>query len=73
MPAPEQKTFKSFDKFGLEPFADKLRDYLLTESQFVGGSFVLSLNSEFGSGKTTFFTCGLISLPPSRVHLRSCT
>ena len=49
------KTFKDFDKFGLEPFTEQLTKYVLIESQFVEGSFVLSLNSEFGSGKTTFF------------------
>ncbi|MBN2181984.1 MAG: hypothetical protein JW715_08715 [Sedimentisphaerales bacterium] len=49
------KTFENFDKFGLEPFAEQLTKYLLVEAQFVEGSFVLSLNSEFGSGKTTFF------------------
>jgi hypothetical protein len=47
-------TFKDFDKLGLEPFADKLTTYLITEAKFVSGSYVLSLNSEFGSGKTTF-------------------
>ena len=49
------KTFSNFDKFGLEAFADKLTAYLQVESQFVDESFVLSLNSEFGSGKSTFF------------------
>lgn len=49
------KTFANFDKFGLEPFADQLTNFLKVESQFVDESFVLSLNSEFGSGKTTFF------------------
>ncbi len=49
------KTFSDFDKFGLEPFADKLTTYLQVESKFVDESFVLSLNSEFGSGKSTFF------------------
>lgn len=49
------KTFSNFDKFGLEQFADKLRTYLQVESKFVDESFVLSLNSEFGSGKSTFF------------------
>ena len=51
----EQKTFQNFDKYGLEPFADKLTTYLQVESRFVEESFVLSLNSEFGSGKSTFF------------------
>ena len=50
----KEKTFADFDKFGLEAFADKLTQFLLVESKFVEGSFVLSLNSEFGSGKTTF-------------------
>jgi len=48
------KKFSTFDKFDLEPFAGQLTKYLKIESQFVEGSFVLSLNSEFGSGKTTF-------------------
>ena len=49
------KTFTSFDKFDLKPFADKLTNYLQVESKFVEESYVLSLNSEFGSGKSTFF------------------
>ncbi len=49
------KTFLDFDKFGLESFADELTRYLQVESKFVDESFVLSLNSEFGSGKSTFF------------------
>ena len=49
------KTFLNFDKFGLVSFADDLTVYLQVESKFVDGSFVLSLNSEFGSGKSTFF------------------
>mgnify|MGYP000287323824 CR=1 FL=1 len=51
----EKKTFESFDKFDLKQFADQLTQYLLIEHQFVEGGYVLSLNSEFGSGKTTFF------------------
>jgi hypothetical protein len=49
------KTFSNFDKFGLESFADDLTKYLQVESKFVDESYVLSLNSEFGSGKSTFF------------------
>ena len=49
------RTFSNFDKFGLESFADDLTRYLQVESNFVDESFVLSLNSEFGSGKSTFF------------------
>lgn len=49
------KTFAEFDKYELKPFADTLTDYLQVESKFVDESFVLSLNSEFGSGKSTFF------------------
>jgi hypothetical protein len=49
------KTFSGFDKFGLEPFADMLTNYLQVESNFVDESYVLSLNSGFGSGKSTFF------------------
>jgi len=49
------KTFSNFDKFGLESFADELTKYIEVESKFVDESYVLSLNSEFGSGKSTFF------------------
>jgi hypothetical protein len=49
------KTFSDFDKFGLKPFADMLTSYLDVEWKWVDQSYVLSLNSEFGSGKTTFF------------------
>ena len=49
------RTFSDFDKFGLESFADELTTYLQVESEFVDESYVLSLNSEFGSGKSTFF------------------
>jgi len=49
------KTFSNFDKFGLESFADYLTRHLQVEADFVEGSYVLSLNSEFGSGKSTFF------------------
>ena len=49
------KTFTNFDKFGLESFADQLTTYLQVESEFVDESYVLSLNCEFGSGKSTFF------------------
>jgi hypothetical protein len=49
------KTFKDFDKFDLEEFADDLTKYLEIEHKFIDESLVLSLNSEFGSGKSTFF------------------
>ena len=51
----DTKTFGDFDKFGLEPFASQLTRYLLVDAAREDGSYVLSLNSEFGSGKTTFF------------------
>jgi hypothetical protein len=50
------KTFTTFNKFdGLDKFASKMTEYLQLESKFFEESFVLSLNSEFGSGKSTFF------------------
>lgn len=55
MNQPKSRTFSNFDCYGLESFADKLTAYLQIESKFVDESFVLSLNSEFGSGKSTFF------------------
>ena len=60
------RTFSNFDKFGLEPFADKLTTYLDVESKFVDESFVLSLNSEFGSGKSTLLNIlGAMDKPTS--------
>lgn len=50
-----KKTFEDFDKYGLMNFANQLTTYLQVESKFVDESFVLSLNSKFGSGKSTFF------------------
>ncbi|MBN1972464.1 MAG: hypothetical protein JW787_02400 [Sedimentisphaerales bacterium] len=70
------KTFDTFDKFGLKPFADQLMKYLKVEAQFAEGSFVLSLNSEFGSGKTTFLEMWQEKLkteetPPKVVYLNA--
>jgi hypothetical protein len=59
------KTFSNFDKFGLESFADDLTRYLQVESKFVDESYVLSLNSEFGSGKSTFFEMWIDKLKSS--------
>ena len=56
------KTFSSFDKYGLEPFANQLTTFLQVESKFVDESYVLSLNSEFGSGKSTFFEMWISNL-----------
>lgn len=47
-------SFETVDAFGWKGFAGKLEAYLLTETQFVEGSLVASLNAPFGSGKTTF-------------------
>jgi hypothetical protein len=51
----KDKTFENFDKYGLSQWAEQLLQYLINEYRFVDGSYVLSLNSEFGSGKSTFF------------------
>jgi hypothetical protein len=47
------ETFKE-DALGLEPFCRKLEDYLIVDHDFVEGSLVVSLNAEFGFGKSTF-------------------
>ena len=49
------KTFESFDKFGWDKFAQQLTEFIQTERYFVDGSLVISLNAEFGRGKSTFF------------------
>lgn len=46
--------FETADAFGWSAFATKLEAFLLTETEFVDGSLVASLNAPFGSGKTTF-------------------
>jgi hypothetical protein len=52
-PAPNI-SFETTDAFGWSGFAAKLEAFLLTETEFVDGSLVASLNAPFGSGKTTF-------------------
>lgn len=44
----------SEDLFGLQDFADRLEDFLLTEQNYVNGGLVVALTSKYGSGKTTF-------------------
>ncbi len=47
-------TFSDFDKFERKDFADRLTKVISTFYPFYDEAFVLSLNAEFGSGKTTF-------------------
>lgn len=49
-----KKTFKDFDKIGLEGFCKNLINYSVTEYSFVDESLVISLNGKFGSGKSCF-------------------
>ncbi|MDG1301474.1 MAG: P-loop NTPase fold protein [Opitutae bacterium] len=42
------------DALGLEPFCRSLESYLMVDHDFVEGSLVVSLNAEFGFGKSTF-------------------
>ena len=53
-PQPSNFRFETTDAFGWSGFAAKLEAFLLTETEFVDGSLVASLNAPFGSGKTTF-------------------
>lgn len=53
-PAISAVTFETTDAFGWSGFAAKLEAFLLQEVDFVDGSLVVSLNAQFGSGKTTF-------------------
>lgn len=47
-------SFEHTDKLYLSSFCDRLQRYLFVESDFVEGSLVVSLDAEFGAGKTTF-------------------
>jgi hypothetical protein len=47
------ETFEE-DALGLEPFCRSLESYLMVDHDFVEGSLVVSLNAEFGFGKSTF-------------------
>ena len=47
------ETFEE-DALGLEPFCRSLENYLMVDHDFVEGSLVVSLNAEFGFGKSTF-------------------
>ena len=51
-----EPSFSSFDKdkFQRKPFADRLTKAITCFSPLVEGTYVLSLNACFGSGKTTF-------------------
>jgi len=53
-PPPSDHSFETTDAFGWSGFAAKLESFLLTDTEFVDGSLVVSLNAPFGSGKTTF-------------------
>ena len=48
------KTFENFDKFQRKEFADRLTRVITTFSKFYDEAFVLSLDAQFGAGKTTF-------------------
>ena len=53
-PQPSDFRFETTDAFGWSGFSAKLEAFLLTETEFVDGSLVASLNAPFGCGKTTF-------------------
>jgi deoxyadenosine/deoxycytidine kinase len=48
------KTFDHFDKLDLKSFAEKLIKHVVAEYPHVEGSLVMSLNGQFGSGKSCF-------------------
>jgi len=47
-------TFDQDDALNRKPFADRLTKAVTTFYPFADGAYVLSLNAEFGAGKTTF-------------------
>lgn len=50
----EKITFESFDCFNRDGFAEALKNRIMFENPISSEGFVLSLNAEFGRGKTTF-------------------
>ena len=51
---PSELSFENTDKLHLSTFCERLQRYVMVESDFVEGSLVVSLDAEFGAGKTTF-------------------
>lgn len=49
-----KKTFGEFDKLDRKDFAERLTKAISIDYEFAEGSYVLSLNAGFGTGKTTF-------------------
>tara|TARA_Y100000385_G_scaffold115007_1_gene119478 strand:- start:68 stop:1489 length:1422 start_codon:yes stop_codon:yes gene_type:complete len=49
------RTFDDFDQLSLKSFYTNLKNHSVAECSYIEGSFVLSLNSKFGSGKSCFF------------------
>lgn len=55
----KERTFNDFDKLNLKPFAERLLNDIetgmeITSSRGEHGAYTVSLNAEFGNGKTTF-------------------
>lgn len=48
------RTFKDSDRLGLKKFSDGLKSFIFSQYPLEKESFVVSLNSRFGSGKTWF-------------------
>ena len=49
------KTFEDFDRLEFGGFAERLTSFIEMEREWVDGALLISLNGEFGSGKSTFF------------------
>lgn len=64
-------TFEAHDKLNLKPFGQKLEQFLMVEHDFVEGSLVVSLNAQFGAGKTTFLTMWKSDLDKRREAVNS--
>lgn len=50
----KSKTFSTFDKLDRKEFAGRLTNSIISESTLYDDSYVLSLDGDYGSGKTTF-------------------
>lgn len=48
------RTFDDFDQLSLKSFYTNLKNHSVAEYRYVEGSFVISLNGKFGSGKSCF-------------------
>lgn len=68
---PSGLSFENTDKLQLSGFCERLQRYVMVESDFVEDSLVISLDAEFGAGKTTFLKMWVTRLLEERAKKTS--